>query len=95
MLGICGECAKAEARNIYETTDGGEKYDDTNKDYDNQERSNCSKIKIKAKTDGQSQSSEVNTFLEQLISDRLKDLLTVQPNGEIMLNMSEQVSAML
>ena len=31
MLGICGECAKAEARNIYETTDGGEKYDDTNK----------------------------------------------------------------
>ena len=92
---ICGECEKAEAQNIYGTKEGGEKYDDANEDHDNQETSNCSEINKKAKTNGPSQSSEVNTFLEQLISDRLKDLVTVQPNGEIMLNMSEQLSATL
>ena len=46
-------------------------------------------------TNGQTQSPSVNSFIEQLISDRLKDLVTVQPDGEIKLNMSEQLSATL
>ena len=40
-------------------------------------------------------SEDGNLFIEQLISDRLKDLVSIQPNGEIQLNMREQISERL
>ena len=40
-------------------------------------------------------SEDGNLFIEQLISDRLKDLVAIQPNGEIQLNMREQISERL
>ena len=36
-----------------------------------------------------------NLFIEQLISERLRDLVEIEPTGEIKLNMREQMSAML
>ena len=37
----------------------------------------------------------VNTVLSQIISNRLKDFVKIQPNGEIQLNMAEQISVTL
>ena len=37
----------------------------------------------------------VNTVLSQIMKDRLKDFVKIQPNGEIQLNMAEQISVTL
>ena len=37
----------------------------------------------------------VNTVLSQIISNKLKDFVKIQPNGEIQLNMAEQISVTL
>ena len=37
----------------------------------------------------------VNTFLHQIISNKLKDFVKIHPNGEIQLNMSEELSITL
>ena len=36
-----------------------------------------------------------NLFIEQMISERLRDLVAVEPNGKIKLNLREQMSARL
>ena len=41
------------------------------------------------------QCHHVNTVLSQIISNRLKDFVKIQPNGEIQLNMAEQISVTL
>ena len=37
----------------------------------------------------------VNIFLHQIISNKLKDFVKIHPNGEIQLNMSEELSITL
>ena len=38
---------------------------------------------------------EGRTILQQIISDNLREFVKIQPNGEIQLNMSEQLSVTL
>ena len=45
--------------------------------------------------EGKTPSRDGNLFIEQMISDRLRDLVLVKPNGEIKLNLREQMSAQL
>ena len=101
--GDCRECAKQDCEEGHKRDEGegqgGNEHDDC------QLPSNFSQTYNETKrldvpqqlqlTDGQNKSPEVNTFIEQLISDRLKDLVTVQPDGGIKLNMCEQLSAIL
>ena len=87
--GECCVCAEEESQeNIGDGQSGQE--NDMSEVHDINQRSEQLQL-----TNGQTQSPSVNSFIEQLISDRLKDLVTVQPDGEIKLNMSEQLSATL
>ena len=101
--GDCRECAKQDYEEGQKRDEGGGQ--EGNGHDDCQLPSNFSQTNNETKrlnvpqqlqlTDGQNKSPEVNTFIEQLISDRLKDLVTVQPDGGIKLNMCEQLSAIL
>ena len=100
--GDCQECAKQDSEDGHKHDEGGGHGADENDDH--QQSANIFQTNNEANphnmhqlqlTDGQKKSPEVNTFIEQLISDRLKDLVTVQPDGGIKLNMCEQLSAIL
>ena len=93
--GECRECAEEHLATLHKPGEDGGKVGTRGNGFQQPSDSVQTKIKTKGSPQELRSSEEANTFLEQLISDRLHDLVTVQPDGGIKLNMCEQFSAIL